>query len=238
MATATLSQDAHKKRRAELQQRIKNRDKFKAELDRKAEELKSAEQLVGAHQRTPGYLESFQRAFATAAGAYSDLFNSLPNELRNTCQDRNLKDQFEVAMSIRVEALQTDQQARRNLKRAEADLESTISRISQQRGEPVILEPGEASPWDAGVIQRTLGALKTAIGATETATWAITSDRQNIAFAPSVHPSDVKFYSDQWFDDLRSLRMARAAASATAARLAEAEAALAEVKDLMIWSPI
>jgi len=236
--TLTADTDTHKKRRAELQGRLRARDKYKVALDQAAQALAEAERLVADHQRTPGYLESFQRAFATHAAAFNDLDNAIPNQLRNSCQDRRLKDQFEVALSIRTEALQAARAARQSLKRAEADLASTQARIAQQRGEAVLLQEGEELPWGEGAIRRVFGSLKTALGAVESPTWAIAADRQEIHFAPGVHPRDAEFYQGEWADSLRAIRMARAAAESAEGRLAAAEADLAEIKDKMIWSPV
>jgi hypothetical protein len=80
--------------------------------------------------------------------------------------------------------------------------------------------------------------MQVSLGQASSSTWALTNDLQNIAFAPSVQAANAKFYSDEWFRDLKSLRMAKVANEETEARLADAETVLADVKQRMIWSPI
>lgn len=237
MITATDT-TTNRKQRAALQAKLKNRDGIKANLDRARQALEMAQQEVAAFKRTPGYLQAFELAFSEAAQQFNALDNSIPNDLRNSCQDRELKDQFEVAMSIRCGLIQEVQNTRQHLKRAEIDLESLKGRISQQRGEPAIVKAGESLPWEEGVIARTFSKIQIALGHVESATWALSDDNQNIAFAPGVHASDVQFYSEQWFEYLRSIRMAKTTNDATEKRLKEAEAALAKVKERMVWSPV
>ena len=228
----------NRKQRAALQAKLNNRDGIKANLDRARQNLEMAQQEVATFKRTPGYLGTFEAAFANAAKEFSDLDNTIPNDLRNSCQDRELKDQFEVAMSIRCGLIQEFQNTREQLKRTELDLASLQSRITQQRGEPAIVKAGDSLPWEQGAISRTFTKMQVALGQITVATWALSEDGQDIAFAPGVHASDVQFYSEQWFDHQRSVRMAKVANDVTEKRLKEAEKALADVKQRMIWSPI
>ena len=197
-----------------------------------------AQKLVDSHQRTRGYLDAFEKAFQAAALAYSDLSNTIPGELINSCKDRELRDEWEVSMSLRQAAIAELQHSREKVKRAEQDLASTKSRIAQQRGEPAILQDGDSMPWDRGVIAKTFSALQVAFGNVTTPTWAILADNSAISFGPSVRAEDAKFYSGQWFDDLKALRMAKGAHAETERRLTEAESVLADVKQRMIASAV
>ena len=238
MATATLSDSEHKKQRAALHARLKNSEGLKAAKNRAAEELAMAQEMVKTFQRVPEYLIAFELAFARAGLQFNDLTNSIPNNLRNSCQDERLQYEFENAMAVRRRLVQEHQHTRQAIKSAEQDLASTRSRISDQRGEPAILKQGDPMPWGEGFIQKAFTAMQVSLGQASISTWAITDDLQNIAFAPSVQAANAKFYSDEWFRDLKSLRMAKVANEETEARLADAETALADVKQRMIWSAI
>lgn len=238
MATATTDPTAHKAQRAALRAKLKNRAGLKANLDRAREELVMAQKLVASHQRTPGYLVAFENAFQFAGREYSDLDNTIPNQLVNSCQDFALKDEFESAMAIRGRLIQEDQDTRQAVKRAEQDLASTRTRITQALGEPAILKDGDSLPWSESFIAKTFSAIQRSLGQVTTPRWAIRDDNQDIAFSPGVHESSVQFHSKQWFDDLKALRMARTAHAKTDRRLAEAEAAKMDIKNRMIWSEI
>jgi hypothetical protein len=238
MATATLSDSEHKKQRASLQARLENFEGLKLAKNRAAEELAMAEQLVKTFQRVPEYLNAFELAFARASQQFNDLTSTIPHNLRNSCQDERLRSEFENATAVRRRLVQEYQHTRQGIKSAEQDLASTRTRISDQRGEPAILKQGDPLPWGEGFIQKAFTAMQVSLGQASISTWAITNDLQNIAFAPSVDASNAKFYSDAWFSDLKSLRMAKVANEETEARLADAETVLADVKQRMIWSPV
>ncbi len=233
-----VSDEQNKKDRAALQAKLKNRAGLKANLDRAREELAMAQKLVDKHERAIGYLDAFSMAFQVAGLAYNDLSSTIPGELVNSCRDRELRDEWEVAMSLRQAAIAELQQSREKLKRAEQDLASTKSRISLQRGEPAILQDGAPVPWDQGVIAKAFTALQVSLGNVVVPEWAISTDMQNIAFAPKVHPDSVAHYSKQWFDDLKMLRMAKAAHAETERRMQQADEGLADVKSRMIASPV
>jgi len=238
MATATLDTATHQKQRAALHTKLKNSEGLKAAKNRAAEELEMAREMVKTFQRMPGYIHAFELAFSRAAQEFGDLTSVIPGELQNSCQDESLRNEFESVMAIRSRLVAEHQDTRQAIKRAELDLHSTRTRIKEQRGEPAILKQGDPMPWGEGFIQKTFTKMQIALGQTEVATWALSEDMQNIAFAPSVRPADAKFHSDQWFSDLKALRMARAANTETEQRLAQAEEAKADIKQRMIWSPI
>lgn len=233
-----LSDAENQKQRAAWQAKLKNREGLKANLDRAREELAMARKLVDKNERTFGYLDAFDKAFQVAAMAYNDLDNKIPGELVNSCRDRELRDDFEVAMSIRQAAIAEQSQSREKLKRVEQNLASTKSRIALQRGEPAILQDGAELPWDQNFIARTFTALQVSLGQIKVPTWAIRDDNSAIAFGPSVHANDAEFYSKQWFDDLKSLRMAKVAHAKTERRMSESDEGLADVKQKMIASEI
>ena len=237
MITATDTVE-NRKRRATLHAILRNMAGLKDARNKRAEEHTMAQREVAEFKRPEPYLRKFEQNLADAAKGYNDCFNTIPNELRNTCQDRELKDQWEVAFSIKGGLIQEFQNTRQHLKRTEQDLDSLKSRIKEQRGEPAIVKTGESLPWEEGVIARTFSKIQVALGHVEVATWALSEDGQDIAFAPGVHASDAKFYSEQWFDFQRSVRMAKTTNDATEKRLKEAEAALAKVKHAMVWSPV
>ena len=238
MMTQRLTDEQNQKQRAGLQAKLNNHDLIKANLDRARDRVKAVRKRVDSFELTIGALVDPENAFQAAGLAFSDLTNTIPGELVNSCRDRELRDEWEVAMSLRVAAIAELQQSREKLKRAEQDLASTKSRIAQQRGEPAILQDGDSMPWDRGVIAKTFSALQVAFGNVTTPTWAILADNSAISFGPSVRAEDAKFYSGQWFDDLKALRMAKGAHAETERRLTVAESVLADVKQRMIASAV
>ena len=225
-------QATHRKRRAALQARLKNRDEAKKRLDRAGEELKMAQSLVAAHTRTPGYVRAFEAAFAELAKAYNDINNEIPNELRNTCQDPALRDEFEERGESRRQMIREIQSAREAVKREDQNLASVVSSISQQRGEPARLQPGEQLPWATSLVGRVLGAMS----GNDSPTWAICGE--DIAFHPSVNKSNVEHYARVWREANKDVRLSKRTLADVERRLAEVESDFSEIKQRMIASAV
>lgn len=238
MTTATLDTTAHKKQRAALQARLKDRELAKSRNLRAVEELKMAEALVSKGERTRVYLEPFERARDAGARELGAIDNNLPGELLNSCRDRDLKDQFEVAMSLRSVAQADHARATQTLKSKENSLAILQSGITKLIGAPSIGTEGQSMPWDSGIIAKTFSAVQIAFGQTTSAKWAISADRQSVSFGPSVTASNADHYADGWHLQLRDIKLAQVSVDETARRLADAQAAFAEVKTAMIWSPV
>lgn len=238
MATATMDTQAHRAKRAALQAKLKNYEQTKAAKLRAGEELVMAQQMVAKFERVPGYVRSFEVAFSRAAQEFCSLNSDVPNELRNTCTDQRLKDEWEQVTAIRERAIRERDNTRSNLKRAQQDLASTIARISLQRGEPAILGPNDELPWSESWISKKFTKMQISLGHVPNITWAIRDDNSAIAFSPAVREQDAAFYAEQFNDDLRSVRMAQAAFDLALESLASADEAKADIKSRMVWSPI
>lgn len=171
MITATDTVE-NRKRRATLHAILRNMAGLKDARNKKDKNGAYDLEEVAEFKRPEPYLRKFEQNLADAAKGYNDCFNTIPNELRNTCQDRELKDQWEVAFSIKGGLIQEFQNTRQHLKRTEQDLDSLKSRIKEQRGEPAIVKTGESLPWEEGVIARTFSKIQVALGHVEVATWA------------------------------------------------------------------
>ena len=224
--------------RAEMQAESRNYDKRLAEYRRAVEEEKMAGVLVSKGDKAGPYLEPFRQASAVAGRRVSAILNDYPAQLLNSCQDLGLIDNLSVARALQSVARADHARAAASLKKEQEALAIFQSEISRLIGAPAIVGENQPMPWTAGFIQKAYSAVQIALGKTTVSKWAISADRQSVAFGPSVTASNAEHYANGWHLALRDIKLAQASVDETARRLADAQAAFAEVKTAMIWSPV
>ena len=246
--TAKTPDQLHREMRAGLQQRLKDRDKFKAELDAAAENLKEAQRAVDEFERPRGYIDQFETAWTHKARVYNDLSNSIPQELQNSCKDSGLRAEFGDARACKCDAARHRQSALDASRNAEQELDNLRARLTRGRdgitrafGEPEILNEGDELPWSSSAVVRAGLRVATAVGllpSGDPILWVIRGDV--ITFRPgAVGAADIEAdYVRNWSDRCREVRHSQRALAETDARLKVASDALEVVRQKLIWSAV
>ena len=254
MTTATKTKQAvtpadpdteHRRTRSGLQQRIKDKDRIRAELDEATERMNEANRLVKEFERPLGYADKFQRDWEFKATSYNDLFNALPQDLQNTCRDAELRGQFSDSMALKRAAIQSQQSSRVASQDAVQALDNLRSKLTRGDstwphpfGSPAVLSEGDETPWETSALGRLIGKVSSAISGVNGTLWAIRGDV--IEFKPgAVGATDIeRDFVRSWAEQSRAVRQTAKALSAADERLKTASEALEVIRQKLIWSPV
>ena len=252
MTTATMepmtADKAHRQTRAALQQQLTDRDKIKAELDAALVRMNSAKRAVETFEKPAGFADQPERDWSHKARAFNNLNNAIPQELTNSCQDPELRSQFDDAMGVKRVAIREQQSARDADRDATQALDTMRSRLTRGHdgstafGEPAVLREGDAPPWPVSVVVRAGLRVASAVGLIpsdgEPVLWVIRGDVLEFRPGTFVGTDIERDFVRGWADKSREVRRAGLALQAADARLKSASDALEVVRQKLIWSAV
>lgn len=137
MTTATKAKEPmppdmeHRQTRAGLQQKLRDRDKIKAELDAAAVRLKEARRAVETFERPRGFVDNPLRDWEFKATAFNDLSNKIPQALQNNCRDAGLRGEFSDAKSLKRDTVREQNAARITSEAAVQSLAELRTRLTK-----------------------------------------------------------------------------------------------------------
>lgn len=208
--------------RVHLLQEMKTRDAVEKQWREACDALKMAEEMVRSGDKSPPYLTRFMAEVKRLHDKMREI-DSIPQLLRNSCQDQSLREQSEIAREVRNNLRREWMRGKNEVDGAAQTLDRIKRQISQKLGEGAELKEGEELPWKRFREEQ----------------WAHCGSE--LFFSPNqsgFHISNLADFSEQWIRRSRELKMAQANLQSISDRSDIADAEFNRLYDEMINSPI
>lgn len=208
--------------RFHLRQEMKTRDAVEQQWREACDALKLAEEMVRNGDKSPPYLTRFIAEVKRLNDKLREI-DSIPQLLRNSCQDKSLREQSEIAREVRNNLRREWMRGKNEVDAAAQTLDGIKRSISKKLGEGAELNVGDELPWKRLRDEQ----------------WAYCGSE--LFFSPNqsaFHSSNLADFSEQWIRCFRELKMAQANLRSISDRSDAADAEFNRLYDEMLNSPI